>query len=172
MQSKNSAKELRIVILGLDNSGKTTILKSLAKENIQQVTPTQGFNVKTVQSENMKLNLWDIGGQRNIRSYWNNYLEHTDILIFVIDSSDRQRFEETAIELDELTCNDQLNGVPLLVFANKQDLPNASRDEEIAHTLQLHTIKNRDWHIQPCCALSGEGLADGMQWIGRKSNEM
>ena len=92
-------KELRILLLGLDNAGKTTILKSLASEDISTITPTQGFNIKSVQSEGFKLNVWDIGGQRKIRPYWRNYFDNTDILIYVIDSADTKRFEETEQEL-------------------------------------------------------------------------
>ena len=68
-------KELRILLLGLDNAGKTTLLKQLASEDVSHITPTQGFNIKSVQSEGFKLNVWDIGGQRKIRPYWRNYFE-------------------------------------------------------------------------------------------------
>ena len=92
-------RELRILLLGLDNAGKTTILKTLASEDISTITPTQGFNIKSVQSEGFKLNVWDIGGQRKIRPYWRNYFDNTDVLIYVIDSADTKRFEETEQEL-------------------------------------------------------------------------
>ncbi|CAI9718227.1 ADP-ribosylation factor 3 [Octopus vulgaris] len=88
-------KDVRLLLLGLDNAGKTTLLKKLASEDISHITPTQGFNIKTVQSEGFRLNVWDIGGQRKIRPYWKNYFENTDVLIYVIDSSDKKRFEET-----------------------------------------------------------------------------
>lgn len=74
-------EEMRILTLGLDNAGKTTILKSLASEDISQITPTRGFNIKSVQSQGFRLNVWDIGGQRNIRPYWKNYYENTDVLV-------------------------------------------------------------------------------------------
>lgn len=74
-------KELRILLLGLDNAGKTTILKKLASEEVTHITPTQGFNIKSVQTEGFKLNVWDIGGQRKIRPYWRNYFENTDVLV-------------------------------------------------------------------------------------------
>lgn len=95
-------KELRILLLGLDNAGKTTLLKKLASEDVNHITPTQGFNIKSVSSNGFKLNVWDIGGQRKIRPYWRNYFENTDVLIYVIDSSDRKRLEETGLELREL----------------------------------------------------------------------
>ena len=96
---------MRILLLGLDNAGKTTILKSLASEDISTITPTQGFNIKSVQSEGFKLNVWDIGGQRKIRPYWRNYFDNTDILIYVIDSADTKRFDETEQELQVCYLN-------------------------------------------------------------------
>ncbi|XP_076317143.1 ADP-ribosylation factor-like protein 3 isoform X3 [Tachypleus tridentatus] len=158
-------RELRILLLGLDNAGKTTILKSLASEDVTHITPTQGFNIKSVQSEGFKLNVWDIGGQRKIRPYWRNYFENTDVLIYVIDSADRKRFEETGVELAELLAEEKLCGVPLLVYANKQDLLNAAPASELAEGLNLPAILDRAWQIQACSALSGEGLKDGLDWV-------
>ncbi|XP_059716318.1 LOW QUALITY PROTEIN: ADP-ribosylation factor-like protein 3 [Haemorhous mexicanus] len=158
-------QELRIVLLGLDNAGKTTLLKRLASEEVSTITPTQGFNIKSVQSHGLKLNVWDIGGQRSIRPYWKKYLGSTDLLIYVIDSADQKRFEETGQELAELTEDESLTGVPLLVFANKQDLVTAAPAAEIAEGLSLHTYRDREWQIQACSALSGEGVQDGMNWI-------
>ncbi|XP_049808111.1 ADP-ribosylation factor-like protein 3 isoform X1 [Schistocerca nitens] len=158
-------KELRLLLLGLDNAGKTTLLKKLASEDISHITPTQGFNIKSVQSEGFKLNVWDIGGQRKIRPYWRNYFENTDVLIYVIDSADRKRLEETGQELEELLMEEKLCGVPLLVYANKQDLLHALPASEIAEGLGLHTIKDRPWQIQACSATTGEGIKDGMDWV-------
>ncbi|VDN56316.1 unnamed protein product [Dracunculus medinensis] len=141
---------------GLDNAGKTTILKNLASEDIAHITPTQGFNIKSVVSDEIKLNVWDIGGQRKIRPYWKNYFENTDI--YVIDSSDRKRFDETGMELMELIDEEKLKNVPLLIFANKQDLVTAARASEIAEGLQLLAIRDRSWQIQPCSAVTGEGI--------------
>ncbi|KAF6039926.1 ARL3 [Bugula neritina] len=151
-------KELRILLLGLDNAGKTTLLKSLASEDVSHITPTQGFNIKSVNSSGFKLNVWDIGGQRKIRPYWRNYFERTDVLIYVIDSSDRKRFDETGLELSELLEEDKLGGVPIMVFANKQDLFNAAPATEIAESLELTNIRDRPWHIQACSAMTGEGV--------------
>ncbi|XP_072791387.1 ADP-ribosylation factor-like protein 3 isoform X2 [Taeniopygia guttata] len=156
--SPEQEQELRIVLLGLDNAGKTTLLKRLASEEVSTITPTQGFNIKSVQSHGLKLNVWDIGGQRSIRPYWKKYLGSTDLLIYVIDSADQKRFEETGQELAELTEDESLTGVPLLVFANKQDLVTAAPAAEIAEGLSLHTYRDREWQIQACSALSGEGV--------------
>ncbi|TRY74204.1 hypothetical protein DNTS_004369 [Danionella cerebrum] len=159
-------QEVRILLLGLDNGGKTTLLKQLASEDISHITPTQGFNIKSVQSQGFKLNVWDIGGQRKIRPYWRNYFENTDVLIYVIDSADRKRFEETGQqELAELLDEEKLSYVPVIIFANKQDLLTAAPAAEIAEGLSLHTIRDRMWQIQSCSALTGEGVQDGMSWV-------
>uniref|UniRef100_A0ABI7XCL9 ARF like GTPase 3 n=1 Tax=Felis catus TaxID=9685 RepID=A0ABI7XCL9_FELCA len=163
-------QEVRILLLGLDNAGKTTLLKQLASEDISHITPTQGFNIKSVQSQGFKLNVWDIGGQRKIRPYWRNYFENTDILIYVIDSADRKRFEETGQELAELLEEEKLSCVPVLIFANKQDLLTAAPASEIAEGLNLHTIRDRVWQIQSCSALTGEGVQDGMNWVCKNVN--
>merc|ERR1711998_749427 len=110
---KKSETEVRILMLGLDNSGKTTILKRLSDEDITHVTPTQGFNIKSLMHEGFKLNVWDIGGQKTIRPYWKNYFENTDALIYVIDSADRRRLEESGDELTQLLDEDKMAGVPL-----------------------------------------------------------
>lgn len=87
-------KELRILLLGLDNAGKTTLLKQLASEDVSHITPTQGFNIKSVQSEGFKLNVWDIGGQRKIRPYWRNYFE-VCLLTFNFDRG-KKKMEENS----------------------------------------------------------------------------
>ncbi|XP_035672679.1 ADP-ribosylation factor-like protein 3 [Branchiostoma floridae] len=166
----NPEKELKILLLGLDNAGKTTLLKHLASEDISHITPTQGFNIKSVQSSGFRLNVWDIGGQRKIRPYWKNYFENIDIVIYVIDSSDRKRFEETGEELAELLEEDKLAGVPMLIFANKQDLFNAANASEISEGLGLGSMRRR-WQIQPCSAMSGEGVQEGMEWVMQTVNK-
>ena len=105
---KRDDKEARILVLGLDNSGKTTILKALSEEDINTIMPTQGFNIKSLTQDGFKLNVWDIGGQKAIRPYWKNYYENTDGLVFVVDSSDEERINECIEELDSLLVEQDL----------------------------------------------------------------
>lgn len=160
-------------MLGLDNAGKTTLLKQLANEEVKNISPTTGFNIKSVQTQGFKLNVWDIGGQRGIRPYWKNYYENTNCIIYVVDSTDVTRLQETSLELDELLKEEVLTGVPVLVFANKQDLSTATKAEQIAQELCLNIIRGRSWQIQPCSAKSGEGVSDGIEWLlnSAKKNE-
>merc|ERR1712048_803800 len=119
---RGSDKEARILLLGLDNAGKTHTLQKLSEEKPENLQPTQGFNIKSVAQKGIQLNVWDIGGQKAIRPYWRNYFDNTDVLIYVMDSSDRPRFEESGLQLAELLEEEKLQGTPVLVFANKQDL--------------------------------------------------
>jgi len=162
---KKDDKEVRILMLGLDNAGKTTILKKMSEEDITHIMPTQGFNIKSLTSGGFKMNVWDLGGQKTIRPYWSNYFEHYDALVYVIDSSDRRRLQESGQELKELLSEDKLGGVPLLVFANKQDFLQAAPTVEICTTLDLPSIKDRKWTIQACSAKGGDGLQEGMEWL-------
>merc|ERR1719161_2937735 len=99
---KRTDKQARILVLGLDNSGKTTILKALSEEDISTIMPTQGFNIKSLTQDGFKLNVWDIGGQKAIRPYWKNYYKNTDSLVFVVDSADKRRLKEAAEQLNSI----------------------------------------------------------------------
>ncbi|KAG1672716.1 hypothetical protein FOA52_005194 [Chlamydomonas sp. UWO 241] len=162
---KRQTGEARILVLGLDNAGKTTILRALSEEDITTITPTQGFNIKSLQKDGFNLNIWDIGGQRSIRPYWRNYFDSTDALIYVIDSADKNRLQESGIELSQLLEEEKMTSVALLVFANKQDLVGAATADEIADELNLIGIRDRPWQIQACSAKDGEGLEEGLAWV-------
>lgn len=99
-----------------------------------------------------------IGGQSKIRPYWKNYFENTDALIYVVDSSDRKRLMETGNEFGELLADEKLNDVPIMVFANKQDLENVLKVSEVAEAMGLVKLKDRTWQIQECSALEGTGI--------------
>ncbi|CAG0908025.1 unnamed protein product, partial [Cyprideis torosa] len=150
---------------GLDNAGKTTILKKFNGEDISTISPTLGFNIKTVEHRGFKLNFWDVGGQKTIRSYWRNYFEATDGLVWVVDSADLRRLPDCKKELEELLVEERLAGATLLVFANKCDLPGAATLEEIRDALELDKIKTHHWHLVRASALTGENLLRGVDWL-------
>ena len=160
-------KEARILMLGLDAAGKTTILFKLKLGEVVQSIPTIGFNVETVEYKKIKFNVWDVGGQDKIRPMWKHYYQNADGLIFVVDSSDRNRIEKARLELDKMLREDELKDTILLVFANKQDL-GVMDVKEVINRLGLKEIKGRAWHCQGTSAVTGEGLLEGLQWLTDK----
>lgn len=90
----------------MDNAGKTTILKRFNGEDIDLISPTLGFNIKTLEHRGYKLNIWDVGGQKSLRSYWRNYFECTDGLVWVVDSADKRRLEDCKTELHQLLAEE------------------------------------------------------------------
>ncbi|KRX55719.1 ADP-ribosylation factor 1-like 2 [Trichinella sp. T9] len=158
-------KEVRILMVGLDAAGKTTILYKLKLGEIVTTIPTIGFNVETVEYKNISFTVWDVGGQDKIRPLWRHYFQNTQGLIFVVDSNDRERVGEARDELIRMLAEDELRDAVLLVFANKQDLPNAMNAAEVTDKLGLHTLRNRSWYIQATCATSGDGLYEGLDWL-------
>ncbi|KAL8387617.1 hypothetical protein RB595_009786 [Gaeumannomyces hyphopodioides] len=158
-------KEMRILMVGLDAAGKTTILYKLKLGEIVTTIPTIGFNVETVEYKNIQFTVWDVGGQDKIRPLWRHYFQNTQGIIFVVDSNDRDRIVEAREELQRMLNEDELREAILLVFANKQDLPNAMNAAEITDKLGLHSLRQRAWYIQSTCATSGDGLYEGLEWL-------
>ncbi|XP_034315567.2 ADP-ribosylation factor 4 [Magallana gigas] len=162
-------RAMRILMVGLDAAGKTTILYKLKLGEIVTTIPTIGFNVETVEYKNISFTVWDVGGQDKIRPLWRHYFQNTHGLIFVVDSNDRERVEEARAELKKMLEEDELRDAILLVFANKQDLPNAMSASEITEKLGLSALRGRKWYIQSTCATQGTGLYEGLDWL---SNEL
>ncbi|CAG9810685.1 unnamed protein product [Chironomus riparius] len=161
-------KQMRILMVGLDAAGKTTILYKLKLGEIVTTIPTIGFNVETVEYKNICFTVWDVGGQDKIRPLWRHYFQNTQGLIFVVDSNDRERVVEAERELHNMLNEDELRDAVLLVFANKQDLPNAMSASELTDKLRLNSLHNRSWYIQATCATQGNGLYEGLDWLSKE----
>jgi len=164
--------EKRILMVGLDAAGKTTILYKLKLGEVVTTIPTIGFNVETVEYKNISFTVWDVGGQDKIRPLWRHYYQNTQGIIFVVDSNDRERIDDTSgadnsakEELHRMLAEDELRDAVLLVFANKQDLPNAMSVNEVTEKLGLNQLRNRKWYIQATCATTGDGLYEGLDWL-------
>ncbi|CAM9932746.1 unnamed protein product [Heterosigma akashiwo] len=155
----------RILMLGLDASGKTTILYRMQLGESIHTIPTIGFNCEAVKYGKLEFNIWDIGGQKKLRNLWRYYFDNTDALIFVVDSNDLDRIEEAKDTLHWLMSEDALQDAKLLVYANKQDLPHSASAAELTDKLGLRDLRRREWFIQSTCAVTGEGLYDGMEWL-------
>lgn len=153
--------------VGLDNAGKTTVVKKFNGEATDTISPTLGFDIKTLEHRGYQLNIWDVGGQQTIRSYWRNYFEVTEGIVWVVDCADRWRLELCRNELHDLLKEEQLGGASLLIFANKQDLQGALSTQEIKDILGLESeqFKKRHCRIFGCSAQTGDGLLEGMDWL-------
>ncbi|XP_040825460.1 ADP-ribosylation factor-like protein 2 isoform X2 [Ochotona curzoniae] len=127
---KQKERELRLLMPGLDNTSQTTILKKFNGEDMDTISPTLGFNIRTLEHRWFKLNIWDVGGQKSLRSYWQNHFESTDGLIWVMDSADRQRMQD---------CQQELQ----------------SRLVEECLAPELDSILSHHWCIQGCSAVTG-----------------
>jgi len=162
-----SKEEMRILMLGLDAAGKTTVLYKLKLGEVVTTIPTVGFNVESVEYKNISFTVWDVGGQDKIRRLWRHYFLGTQGLVFVVDSSDRDRVEDAREELMKVLGEVEMRDAALLVLANKQDLPNAMPAAELTEKLGLQGFRARRWYIQSTCATSGDGLYEGMDWMSR-----
>ncbi|GAB1285987.1 ADP-ribosylation factor-like 5B [Apodemus speciosus] len=184
-------QEHKVIIVGLDNAGKTTILYQFLMNEVVHTSPTIGSNVEEIVVKNTHFLMWDIGGQESLRSSWNTYYSNTEFIILVVDSIDRERLAITKEELYRMLAHEELHTVyhsscigtglhqhhkqeiqpadlrkaAVLIFANKQDMKGCMTAAEISKYLTLSSIKDHPWHIQSCCALTGEGLCQGLEWM-------
>ncbi|XP_069753969.1 ADP-ribosylation factor-like protein 14 [Narcine bancroftii] len=154
-------KQVRVLMLGLEDAGKSTLLYKLKFSNSEFLTAsTIGFNVEMLQHDKrVSLTVWDVGGQYKMRQLWPFYFQDTDGLVFVVDSADKKRIEDSRKEFERALKHECLKGIPVVVMANKQDLNGALSAEEITKCFHLRRCcSDRDWYVQPCCAKTGEGL--------------
>lgn len=178
---------LHVVMLGLDSAGKTTALYRLKFDQYLNTVPTIGFNCEKVKgttgrAKGINFLVWDVGGQEKLRPLWKSYTRCTDGIVFVVDSVDVERMEEAKMELVRTAKSPDNTGVPILVLANKQDLPGAREPKELEKLLGLHELGGGSsgaggqntsscgggspvhmWHVQPACAITGDGLHEGME---------
>eukprot|EP00442_Polarella_glacialis_P038707 CAMPEP_0115095268 /NCGR_PEP_ID=MMETSP0227-20121206/28888_1 /TAXON_ID=89957 /ORGANISM="Polarella glacialis, Strain CCMP 1383" /LENGTH=181 /DNA_ID=CAMNT_0002488501 /DNA_START=63 /DNA_END=608 /DNA_ORIENTATION=+ len=160
-------QEMRLVMVGLDAAGKTTVLYKLKLGEVIATVPTIGFNVETVEYANISFTVWDIGGQDKIRKLWRHYYQGAQGVIFVVDSTDGDRMEEAREELTKMLSEQEMQDAVLLVFANKQDLPSALKAQDVAEKLGLRALRNRLWFIQSTVATTGDGIYEGLDWLSR-----
>ena len=167
----NSNQEYKLIIVGLDNAGKTTALYKLHLNEVVMTQPTIGSNVEEVTHKrsggvgSVKFEIWDLGGQTTLRQTWASYFVGTACVILMVDSMDRGRIGTVRDELFRLLSDETLDPKGVLVWANKQDCDGAMTVLEVTDALQLHTVKGKQWHVQPSCALTGEGLREGLDWV-------
>ncbi|XP_015368291.1 PREDICTED: ADP-ribosylation factor-related protein 1-like [Diuraphis noxia] len=167
--------EFWVLILGLDNAGKTTYLecsKTKFKKNYKGINPgkittTVGLNIGNIDINRVSLNFWDLGGQTELQSLWDKYYAECHAIIYIVDSSDRERMDESKKTFERMICNENLGGIPLLILANKQDIPDCMGVREVKPIFNqnAHLIGRRDFMVMPISALTGDGIDEGIQWL-------
>ncbi|XP_038870191.1 ADP-ribosylation factor-like protein 6 [Salvelinus namaycush] len=162
-------KEVNVLCLGLDNSGKTTIINQLKPSNTQtqDIVPTIGFNIEQFKSSRLSFTVFDMSGQSRYRNLWEHYYKESHAIIFVIDSGDKLRMVVAKEELDTLLNHQDIcsRRIPVLLFANKSDLREAMSSVKVSQLLCLENIKDKPWHICASNAVKGEGLQEGVDWL-------
>lgn len=162
----------RIAMIGLDGAGKTTILYRFKLNETLATIPTIGFNVETLTPmKGLTLTVWDMGGQERMRPLWRMYLRGTDGVIFVVDTADLERLHEAKDELLRLLDSPEMRHVPLVVIANKQDLPGSLDEKDVAKRLGLPQMVSRTWTVQRACATNGEGICEAMESLAKLVKE-
>eukprot|EP00842_Homolaphlyctis_polyrhiza_P006691 jgi/Hompol1/7022/HPOL_000287-RA len=173
-QQWTQKEEYFVIIIGLDNAGKTTLLERIktifmgvAGLRPDQIGPTVGLNVGKADVKNSRLILWDLGGQRELQSIWEKYYSECHGIIFVVDSTDRARIDEVKETLGRVIQNEIVEGVPVLMLANKQDSNDALTISEIQQIFNQIAVKleARDSKVLGVSALQGTGVKDAMEWM-------
>lgn len=169
---RKKQQNCRILVVGLDNSGKTTILNKIkpAKAALLEVVPTVGFNLEEFAKNNLQFTCYDMSGHSKYRELWTRFYAEAQAIIFVLDATDRLRLNVAKAELDEILNHPDIRSrpIPILIFANKMDLPNAITPVECTEELRLHEITSRPWTIIPSVAINGDGLEEGVSWLTAK----
>ena len=159
-------RQYKTVVLGLNNAGKTSVLYSLLLGKLVPTQPTLGSNVEEFEYRNLKFVAWDLGGQELLRHSWSLFYANTDAVIVVIDSADPEGFAAIKQELVKLLQHPDLEKACILVFANKQDLPDALPPPEVAAALNLaEVITRHQYTIVGCSAKEQTGLNEGLGWV-------
>ncbi|KAI5634655.1 ADP-ribosylation factor family domain-containing protein [Phthorimaea operculella] len=167
--------EYCVLILGLDNAGKTTYLEATKTKftkkykamNPNRITTTVGLNIGKIDVDGVRLSFWDLGGQQELQSLWDKYYAECHAVIYIVDSSDRERISESKETFDRMIASEHLSGVPLLVLANKQDIEDCMG----VHTVKpifnqnAHLIGARDIMLMATSALTGDGVDEGIRWL-------
>ncbi|KAK9472102.1 ADP-ribosylation factor family-domain-containing protein [Dipodascopsis tothii] len=169
-KQKLKDRQVRVLMLGLDNAGKTSVVKAVLNQDVQEVAPTLGFAIKTLDLNGYKIDLWDVGGQSSLRPFWRNYFDKTDAIVWVVDAASLDRLDDCRRELARVLAEDRLQGATLLVLVNKTDTITdaADRDRAVAavrEALGIDAIANHACSVVPCSAYTGDGIKPAFAWL-------
>eukprot|EP00826_Nyctotherus_ovalis_P032379 TRINITY_DN2608_c0_g3_i1.p1 TRINITY_DN2608_c0_g3~~TRINITY_DN2608_c0_g3_i1.p1 ORF type:complete len:175 (+),score=28.43 TRINITY_DN2608_c0_g3_i1:82-606(+) len=169
MGSSESRKK-KIVIIGLDNAGKTTLINSLKSSKVTDIVPTVSCSTEHFEKNKINFTVFDMSGHSEYRFLWEKYYSGCNAVIFVVDSGDSTRMHLVKNELQRLLAHPTIlaKGMPILFYANKMDLESAYAEEEVAKVLDLDGIKDRPWNIFASNALTYQGVEEGINWLSEK----
>lgn len=160
-ESSRAVYKKKILLIGLDNSGKTTILNFIKSKKFVQTEPTLGLNIETIVIKNFEFLIFDVGGK--VRTLWSHYYDNLNAIIFVVDSTDSGRLWEIREELKKINNDLRYQSVPALVFYNKQDMDKLVDFTELIDSTGVKEILDLDVIVQKCSAKTGEGLYEGLE---------
>ncbi|EKX36942.1 hypothetical protein GUITHDRAFT_158647 [Guillardia theta CCMP2712] len=162
-------RDATILLLGLDNAGKSTLLHKLCSNELRPFVPTTKAHSKTFSLGNIKFTAWDLGGHEQVRDLWEEYYSGADAIVFMVDSADRARFGEAKREIQQILSVEDIADVPILVLGNKIDLEASVDKDQLAEELGLDDLeKERDVEVFSCSLVSGSGYYDGFKWLSQK----
>ncbi|XP_064324748.1 ADP-ribosylation factor-like protein 13B isoform X2 [Phalacrocorax carbo] len=167
-------RKVTLIMVGLDNAGKTATVRGIQGESPEDVAPTVGFSKIDLKQGRFEVTIFDLGGGKRIRNIWRNYYAESYGVIFVVDSSDIARMEETKQAMTEVLNSPKISGKPVLVLANKQDREGALSEADVIESLSLEKLVNEHkclCQIEPCSAIMGCGkkidksIKKGLYWL-------
>ena len=166
-------KRPHILMLGLDNTGKTTLFNRINASQKEMISegPTMGYNVQPVRFRKLSCRLWDVGGRSQIRNLWKHYYQGTDALIYVVDSTDTDRIADAGEEIKRVLSHQEMRGVPVLVIANKQDLKTCIKPIEVKRQLDLSAVEGNSIHVVGTSAVTGKGVKKGLKHLHKMIKE-
>ncbi|VIO86627.1 Uncharacterized protein BM_BM6909 [Brugia malayi] len=159
-------EEMELTLVGLQNSGKTTFVNVIATGQFtEDMIPTVGFNMRKITKGNVTIKLWDIGGQPRFRSMWERYCRGVNAIIFMVDAADEDKLEASRNELSQLLDKPQLDSIPVLVLANKKDLPGALDERQLIERMNLSAIQNREICCYSISCKEKDNIDITLQWL-------
>jgi len=166
-------QEMELTLVGLQNSGKTTLVSVICSGQYHEdMIPTIGFNMKKVSKGNVTIKLWDIGGQPRFRGMWERYCRGVNAIVFVVDSSDKEKFEAAKKELHDLLSKPPLAGIPVLVLGNKNDLSDSVSSEQLIEIFELKSITGREVCCYSISAKNSVNIDITLDWLIKHSSSV